>query len=74
MSDYDWALERMADELDRLKAQVTLLSGESDRRTAAAVAPEIPVTSEPAEHSPPDPVGTPSTPDATNEYTSGARS
>jgi DivIVA domain-containing protein len=36
MSDVDWALERMAEELDRLRAQVAALSGEGSESDDAA--------------------------------------
>ncbi len=82
MSDVDWALERMADELDRLKSQVTALSGGLERQVSAPEGtdgePAVPALS-PAP--PPDRATDPVTdagadlvPDATNEFSSGARS
>jgi DivIVA domain-containing protein len=38
MSDVDWALEKMADEIDRLRAEVAALSGDSD---SAEIADDI---------------------------------
>lgn len=55
MSDVDWALEKMADEIDRLRAEVDLLSGSTeadeipDRNQSGAVLAGVPaVTGVPA--------------------------
>lgn len=76
MSDVDWALERMADELDRLNAQVASLSGNSDRRGPDAVAAPISAGAEPAEQATDPVTGPGSEPgrETADEYTSGARS
>jgi DivIVA domain-containing protein len=75
MSDVDWALERISDELDRLRAEVTLLTGEPDHRGLDPDAPAVPAESD-AEPATPDPAtGPDNDPDRepTDEYTSGAR-
>lgn len=81
MSDVDWVLERMADEMDRLKAQVTALSGGVEQQdpapegTGAETLVAAPSPAPPPERTtdPATDAGTDLVPDATNEYSSGAR-
>ncbi|MGS0684191.1 DivIVA domain-containing protein [Nakamurella sp. GG22] len=82
MSDVDWALERMADEVDRLKAQVTALSGGSERQDPAPkdtgaetlVSTSGPTPPHDRTTDPATDAGTDQVPDATTEISSGARS
>ncbi len=82
MSDVDWALERLSEELDRLKAQVTALSGGSEwsdpehdgaddeaLRSASSQPPPADPLSDPATGT-----GTELVTDVADEYSSGARS
>jgi DivIVA domain-containing protein len=82
MSDVDWALERLADEVDRLKAEVTALSGGPERRDPVHEgADDDALRSASSQPQPVDPTADTATHpetrlvhDTTGEFSSGARS